>query len=65
MCYNSDMKSVTIRGVDLALAAGEWANENIGATWNLDLGMLGNDPVYTFKFDNAQDATHFALKWLR
>ena len=66
MCYNSDMSSVTIRGVDLALAAGEWANENIGATWNLDLdAIVGDNPTYTFRFDNAQDATHFALKWLR
>jgi hypothetical protein len=65
MCYNSDMNSITIRGVDLALAAGEWANENIGATWNLDLGLMGDNPVYTFKFDNAQDAAFFALKWLQ
>lgn len=65
MCYNSDMNSVTIRGVDRALAAGDWANKNIGTTWTLDLELMKDNPSYTFKFDNAQAATHFALKWLR
>jgi hypothetical protein len=58
------MSSITIRGVDRALAAGDWAVENINTKWNLDLVFVGTDPVYTFNFDNAQDATHFALKWL-
>jgi len=57
------MNSITIIGADQALKAGGWCRQQFGSEWDLDLVLLGNDPVYTFKFYNPADASFFALKW--
>ena len=58
------MTTITVEGVNRALAAGDWLNKQ---KINFELFGFGvvssNNPKYHFKFSNSQDATHFALRW--
>lgn len=58
------MNTVIIEGPEQAIFAGTWAENNLKHKWSLEVqgGPFSNH--YAFNFTNAQDATHFALKWL-
>lgn len=57
------MSTVTIEGPDRAAEAAYWAKENIHDHWRLDVSNIFSDQ-YGFVFDDPQDASFFALKWL-
>jgi hypothetical protein len=57
------MTTITVEGVDRAIDAGAWLEEQCIKYELFGIGLLSSDPKYQFKFASAQDATHFALRW--
>lgn len=58
------MNTVIIEGPEQAIRAGTWAEKHLAHKWSLDLvEPFSKRPKYAFNFKDAQDATHFALKW--
>jgi hypothetical protein len=59
------MNNITINGVDRAMSAGEWCNEEFGTSgWDLNFDhILHGKPEYEFIFTEPKHAMLFALKW--
>lgn len=58
------MTTITIKGADRAISAGEWLNKQ-HIEYEIDMmPWASSDPQYHFKFNHKQDAVLFSLKWL-
>ena len=57
------MNTIIIEGPNKALEAGAWVNVHIRGNWNVDIADGPFSSTYVFSFEDAEDATHFALRW--
>jgi hypothetical protein len=58
------MNTITVEGVDRAIDAGMWLNEQQIEFELTGTGLVSSStPKYHFKFDDPKDASHFALIW--
>jgi len=55
------MYKIKIAGAVVASDAVEWLTAH-DYDWQIGLLYIG-EPIYTFSFDNPDQASHFALKW--
>jgi len=57
------MYKIKIAGAVIATDAAEWLNDQ-GYDWHMDISSLSVRPLYVFSFNDANQASHFALKWI-
>ena len=55
------MYKIKIAGAVIATDAAEWLNDQ-GYDWHMDISSLSVRPLYVFSFNDANQASHFALK---
>jgi hypothetical protein len=60
------MTSIKINGVEKAMSAGAWCNQEFGtAGWDLNFDqILHGRAQYEFVFRDTKYATLFALRWV-
>jgi hypothetical protein len=57
------MYKVFVPNTEMIPRAIEWLSSYNYDNWDFDIPLSARDVGYTFKFSDAEVASHFALKW--